>query len=95
MSISREASIRQEGLRYYGFGPEAMKRTRVCTCCGTPTVSQRARCQVCGALLPRESLYECYRRLHACCPRCGAVLAGETAYCPQCGKKLKRGSGAD
>ena len=95
MSTSREASIRQEGLRHYGFGLEAMKRTRVCTRCGTPTVSQGARCQVCGAFLPRKTLYECYQRLHTCCPRCGAVLTGESAYCPPRGKKQKPSSGRD
>ena len=83
------ALVRQEGMRQYGFGPEVMKQTRVCGKCGTSTTSDSMFCPVCGARLPRETLFEVYRQRHLCCPYCGALLDTLSEYCPHCGKRLK------
>ena len=81
-------NTRQEGMERYGFGPEAMKHTRVCTNCGTSTTADAMFCAVCGARLPRETLYDLYKQKHLCCPYCDAVLTRPSEYCPHCGKKL-------
>ena len=81
--------LRTESMKLYGFGPEIMKRTRVCTQCGTATTSDTKNCAVCGAILPKETLYDLYSMRHLRCPYCHAVLKDLSNFCPQCGKKLR------
>ena len=89
MAKDNPDNVRRESMDFYGFGPEAMKKTRVCTVCGTATTSDAPLCAVCGAALPKETLFTQYKQRHLCCPYCDAILESPSDYCPQCGRKLK------
>lgn len=78
---------RQKNMAYYGFGPSAMKKLRVCTVCGTPAPSEKHFCIECGHRLPAKTLYDLYLERHKVCPACHTVLADEMEFCPQCGTK--------
>ena len=90
MTRDQDENSRRETMAHYGFGPEAMKSTRVCAVCGAATATQALRCPVCGNPLPSETLYDWYRDQHPVCPVCGSVLprSQEIRYCPQCGSRL-------
>jgi len=81
--------IRFRNLEQFGFGPNVMKKTKVCTKCGQIAKTGTILCRTCGAFLPRETLYDRYKRRHTCCIWCGTVLTDDAKYCPQCGKKTK------
>ena len=81
---------RRASMEKYGFGPTAMRQTRVCPVCRRATTSSGTHCPACGAALPEETLYDCYRRQHPCCPRCGAVLGTVSDFCPHCGARLTK-----
>ena len=83
-------ALRKESMELYGFGPETMKHTRVCTQCGTATTADTKTCTVCGAALPEETLYDLYTRRHLRCPYCHAILKDLSNYCPQCGAALSK-----
>ena len=78
-------------LEYFGFGPNVMKDSRVCTACGHLSKSSASFCPECGSRLP-ETLYDLYKRQHKSCPRCDTVLAPESRYCPECGLRIERNS---
>ena len=80
--------IRKEGMDYYGFGPQAMKKIKVCKHCGTVNTSTRHFCTACNAPLSTKTLYDEYLEKHLHCPYCLTVLDDPVNYCPQCGKKL-------
>ena len=80
--------VRREGMKQYGFGPEAMKNTKVCKKCGASSPADSRYCRACGARLPDETLFEAYKRRHICCPYCDTVLDSPTEFCPQCGRRL-------
>ncbi|WP_368075578.1 zinc-ribbon domain-containing protein [uncultured Dysosmobacter sp.] len=48
----------------------------------------------CGAALPKETLYDFYRARHRCCPGCGVVVTDVAVYCPECGTRLSKETGA-
>lgn len=86
--IERIEQVKQQGMDFYGFGPNAMKKTKVCTECGHPSPSDQQFCTECGHRLPNKTLYDIYKERHKCCPTCDTVLADEMEYCPQCGTKI-------
>ena len=79
-----------ETSRRFGFGPEVMKQTKVCRVCGNTCDSNEAYCFECGAILPRETLFDLYKSYHPYCPGCGTVVSSRAQYCPECGKPLRK-----
>lgn len=80
---------RAEGMRRYGFGPDAMRQIKVCDKCGAANDSFLHRCDECGAKLPRDTLFDLYKRNHPYCPICGTVAADHARFCPTCGAEIK------
>ncbi|MBQ4611007.1 MAG: zinc ribbon domain-containing protein [Clostridia bacterium] len=80
---------RAEGMRRYGFGPDAMCKIKVCNRCGAANDSSVHRCEECGAKLPRDTLFDLYKRSHPYCPLCDTVAADHARYCPRCGSEIK------
>ena len=89
MTVEKLERSRQENMAYYGFGPSAMKKLRVCTVCGTPAPSEKNFCVECGHRLPDKTLYDLYLERHKQCSACGNVLTEAMEFCPQCGMKLR------
>ena len=80
--------LRQTTMERYGFGPMVMRRIRVCRKCGYPSEADEANCLSCGVKLPKETLYEQYKKRHPVCPRCDTVVAAYMQFCPQCGIRI-------
>ena len=76
-------------LEEYGFGPNVMKKTKVCRKCGKLIHRHVFFCPECRAWLTRETLYDLYRRQHKTCTFCGTVLTADAKYCPHCGQRIK------
>lgn len=82
-------------LENFGFGPNVMKKVKVCPECGYMTEVTASYCPECGKYIP-ATLYERYRQQHRCCGSCGEVLAQDAQYCPACGSAVMRiGNGED
>lgn len=82
-------TTRLEGMKRFGFGPEVMKQQRVCRLCGFTCRADESHCRGCGAVLPRETLFDLYKARHLYCPACSTVVANTTRFCPECGKRLQ------
>ena len=82
--------LRRENMIRYGFGPEVMKRTKVCIRCGQKGDADRQFCVGCGERLPDTTLYDFYRGIHSYCPICDTVVTQTTQFCPKCGTKIKK-----
>lgn len=80
--------IRFKNLESFGFGPNVMKKLRVCPRCGQMVKSKTHTCPNCGENLPKETLYDLYKQKHLSCPDCDTVLAPDSMYCPNCGKAV-------
>lgn len=91
MTVDKLERIRQESMEQYGFGPNAMKKVKVCTKCGQPSPNAQQFCTTCGDQLPDKTLYDIYKERHPCCPKCDTVLSDGMDYCPQCGTKIETG----
>ena len=74
---------------YYGFGPEIMKRIKVCTRCGAPEEASRYICRKCGAKLPPTTLFQRYQQMHRQCLVCSTILTAKMKFCPHCGVNLE------
>lgn len=83
-----------EQLERYGFGPNVMKRTRVCPSCGRMVTNTCSSCPDCGMRLMKKTLWDRYRERHMCCDRCGTVLAVDSRYCPPLRKSTLREKGS-
>ena len=81
---------REQLLTKYGFGPEAMKKIKVCRVCGRACDSGELYCESCGVVLPKETLFDLYRSQHLCCPECDTVVSKYSRFCPKCGRQLWR-----
>ena len=79
---------RMKNLEDFGFGPNVMKNTKVCASCGQMIRASASYCPDCGERLPSKTLFDHYKKQHACCPNCDTVLAPGSRYCPNCGKQL-------
>ena len=75
-------------LEQYGFGPNVMKKTKVCLTCGQLASARSLICSHCGARLPFATLFDSYKRRHSCCPHCSTILTADTKYCPHCGQSV-------
>ena len=82
--------LRYRNMEDYGFGPNVMKKTKVCARCGKMVRANAKTCPDCGEKLPRETLFDRYKRQHKCCPDCDTVLTPDSLYCPNCGKQILR-----
>ena len=80
---------RFKNLESFGFGPNVMKKLRVCPRCGQMVKSQTVTCPNCGDNLPTETLFDLYKQKHQSCPECDTVLAPGSLYCPNCGKAVE------
>ena len=85
---SRMDKLRQEDMEHYGFGPVSMKKRKVCTFCKGITSASQPFCKECGHILPKETMYQLYSRMHKTCSVCGTVLTDAMQYCPQCGEMI-------
>jgi len=74
-------------LESFGFGPNVMKKSRVCSGCGHIITTAQNACPICGTALTVQTLYDRYKKMHSCCPVCETVLTKEAKYCPHCGTK--------
>ena len=79
---------RYDTLEEFGFGPNVMKKTKVCAKCGQTVNADASACPACGEVLPGETLYDLYKKQHVCCPDCGTVLSPGSRYWPKCGKHI-------
>ena len=87
--MTRNETIRQESMAYYGFGPNIMKKIRICPECGLPSTASKKHCHTCGAQLPRETLFQQYKKRHRFCPHCDTVVAKSAQFCPECGMRIQ------
>ena len=88
--IARNETIRQANMERYGFGPNVMKNIRICSECGTSAAVSERKCRECGAKLPRETLFQQYRKRHKYCAHCDTVVAEDVQFCPECGTRIQR-----
>ena len=80
--------MRFKNLERFGFGPNVMKKLRVCPRCGKAVKTRADACPECDERLPCETLFDRYKKGHRCCPACDTVLAPDSFYCPNCGKQI-------
>lgn len=73
-------------LEGFGFGPNVMKKMKVCPECGRMVGVKIKICPECGEELSDETLFDRYKRQHMCCLSCDTVLASDSQYCPNCGR---------
>ena len=85
-------ALRQVTLLEYGFGPDTLRRRKICPSCGRANSADRTDCTDCGARLPEMTLYDLYRSRHRCCPGCGVAVTDVARYCPECGARLPKGA---
>lgn len=83
-------ALRQVTLLEFGFGPETMRRCKLCPECGRANPAQDTHCTDCGAVLPEKTLYDFYLSRHRCCPGCGVAVTDYAVYCPECGTRLPK-----
>lgn len=88
MKYEKLERLRQQNMNYCGFGPNAMKKLKVCRECRASAPSDQQFCTECGHRLPEKTLYDIYKERHTCCPKCDTVVCDSSEYCPQCGEKL-------
>ena len=77
------------GRKEFGFGPEVMKKSKVCRLCGCTCSRNQRYCEECGAVLPRETLFDLYKSRHMYCPVCDTVVSDRAVFCPKCGTGLR------
>ena len=87
--IENHKRIRLEGMKHFGFGPDEMRKVKVCEYCGSMMESKILVCK-CGRKLPQDTLYEVYKRKHNYCKKCETVVSDSTRYCPQCGEMIEK-----
>ena len=80
--------MRFRNLERFGFGPNVMKKTKICVRCGQIVKTRGCACPECGERLPGETLFDRYKRGHRSCPDCDTVLTADARYCPHCGKPV-------
>ena len=88
--LDKHKAFRLEGMRQFGFGPDVMKKNKVCCNCGKTCGAGKKYCDQCGTVLPRETLFDLYKSHHLYCPACDTVVVSTSQYCLQCGKSLRR-----
>ena len=86
--MSPTEQLRYKNMEDFGYGPNVMKKTKVCPKCGKMVNTRFRSCPDCGEQLSSETLFDHYKRKHKCCPECDTVLASGSLYCPHCGKRI-------
>ena len=89
MTAQQSETIRLEQMEELDFGPDAMKRYKICGSCGVLSGLAETVCVSCGGKLPEDSVFRQYQRRHKSCGCCGMVVAKRSRFCPQCGTPLK------
>lgn len=89
MTAEQFEMIRLNNMEQHGFGPDVMKRIKICALCGKSAEVSDTICEVCGEPLPQESVFQQYKKRHLYCPRCETVVPSHTQFCPQCGLGLR------
>jgi len=79
--------LRKENMAHYGFGPDAMKKIKVCRNCAEASDAQQLFCQKCGSRLPEETLFDIYKDEHLTCKKCLSIISKTARFCPLCGEK--------
>ena len=82
------SDVRHKGMDFYGFGPDAMKKIKVCSECGKKLNIGEKFCTECGKELSQDSLYDMYRKAHLYCKYCDIVVSDNSKYCLKCGRKI-------
>ena len=86
--MSPTEKLRYKNMEDFGFGPNVMKKIKICSRCGKMVKAKTKNCPDCKEKLPRETLFDRYKRQHQCCPYCDTVLAPDSQYCPNCGRQI-------
>ena len=86
-------NIKLRGMKHYGFGPEEMKKIKVCKSCGAKSGATETVCSTCGEVLFEKTLFDEYKGKHIYCKNCDTVLAKDAQFCPQCGLRIRDISG--
>jgi len=86
--MSPTEQLRYKNMEDFGYGPNVMKKTKVCPKCGKMVNARFRSCPDCGEQLSSETLFDRYKRKHKSCPECDTVLAPDSQYCPNCGKQI-------
>ena len=86
--MSPTEQLRYKNMEDFGYGPNVMKKTKVCAKCGKMVRANAKTCPECGERLSSETLFDRYKRQHKCCPECDTVLSPDSLYCPNCGKQI-------
>ena len=82
--------LRFKNLEKFGFGPNVMKKNKVCPRCGRLVGARLTVCPDCNERLSSETLFDRYKRRHLSCSHCDTVLTPGSQYCPNCGKQILR-----
>lgn len=77
-----------KNMEEFGFGPNVMKKHKVCSECGKMVDAKNEICFYCKTTLPEETLYDRYKQKHSSCPKCDTILTVDSQYCPTCGNKM-------
>lgn len=85
--MSPAEKLRYSNMERFGFGPNVMKKTKVCARCGKIVKGRTFSCPDCGERL-RETLFDRYKRKHTSCSKCDTVLAPGSLFCPNCGTRI-------
>lgn len=87
--MTQAAKLKQ--LEHYGFGPNVMRRTKLCPACGRLVTDGSHSCPVCGRRLPALTLLAWYEQQHSTCAYCRTLLSSDAQYCPHCGRRVAHG----
>ena len=82
--------VRFKNLEQFGFGPNVMRKTKICIKCNQIVGFPAKICPQCGEKMPKETLFDRYKRKHISCPDCDTVLAADSKFCPNCGKAVMK-----
>ena len=85
MAIKDPKTLHEHNMEFFGFGPEAMKKVKICAHCGTAATASRNCCALCGEKLPQETVFDYYLKMHRSCKKCGNVLQDNAVFCAHCG----------
>ena len=88
--MSPTEQLRYRNMEDFGYGPNVMKKTKVCPKCGRMVNSRFHKCPDCDERVLSETLFDRYKKQHLSCPYCDTVLAPDSLYCPNCGKKIEQ-----
>lgn len=82
--------LRFKNLEKFGFGPNVMKKNKVCPRCARLVGARLSVCPDCNEKLSIETLFDRYKRWHLSCDVCDTVLAPDSRFCSNCGAAVKK-----